>query len=95
MATHDEKPKGKEVLSSNSFPNHLYRRKKYELIKFLLETQDKLYKRTATCHQIEKDLENCKDHVSYRNFFSSEMQNRFFDLLDQNVMLKETLEKVK
>ena len=61
MATHDETSKGKEVLSSNSFPNHLFRLDKHELVKMFLEAQDKLDKRTATCLIIEKDLKTCND----------------------------------
>ena len=44
MASHDnkyEKSKGKEVMSSNSFPNHLFNLDKYKLIELLMETQDK------------------------------------------------------
>ena len=39
MATHDEKSKGKEVLSSNSFPNHLFKWDKYKLIELVMETR--------------------------------------------------------
>ena len=45
--------------------------------------------------QIEKDLKISKDHVSYLNSFRSDVQNRFFNLLDQNITLKEILERVK
>ena len=89
MATHNETSKWKEVLTSNSFPNHLFRLDKHELIKMILETQNNLEKRTATRLQIEKDLKASNDVVSYLNSFRSDVQTRFFDLLDQNVMLKE------
>ena len=45
MASHDNKTaksKGKEVMSSSSFPNHLFSLNKYKLIELLMETQEKL-----------------------------------------------------
>ena len=42
-----------------------------------------------------KDLNISKDHGSYLNTFRSDVQNRFFNLLDQIIILKETLERVK
>ena len=45
MASHNSKnenSKGKEVMSSNSFPNHLFSLDKYKLIELLMETQEKL-----------------------------------------------------
>ena len=45
MASHDsknEKSKGKEVMCSNSFPNHLFNLDKCKLIELLMETQEKL-----------------------------------------------------
>ena len=57
--------------------------------------QNKLEKKNAECLQIEKDLNSCKNHVSYLNSFRNDVQSKFFDLLDQNILLKETLEKVK
>ena len=47
------------------------------------------------CHQIEKDLKISKDHVSYLNSFRSNVQNKFLDLLDQNITLQKTLEMEK
>ena len=55
-----------------------------------METQNKLKESNDKCLQLEKDLKISKDHVSYIN-----VQNRFFNLLDQNVILKETMERVK
>ena len=60
-----------------------------------MQTQDILNEKTATCLQIEKDLKTSKDHVSYLNSVRSDVQDSFFILLDDNVMLKEALEKVK
>ena len=60
-----------------------------------METQNKLEKRNIECLQIEEDLNSCKDHVSYLNSFRYDVQSRFFDLLDQNIMLKEILKKIK
>ena len=82
-------------MSSNLFPNHLFSLEKYKLIEFLMETQDKLEENSVKCLQIEKDLKISKDHVSYLNYFRSDIQNKFFNLLDQNITLKETLERVK
>ena len=98
MASHHskaEKSKEKEVMSSNSFPNHLFKFDKYKLFKLLMETQEKLDENAVKCLQIEKDLKTSKDHVFYLNSFRSDVQNKFFDLLDQNIILKETLERVK
>ena len=44
-----EKSKEKEVMSSNSFPNHLFKFDKYKLIKLLMETQEKLDKKGDKC----------------------------------------------
>ena len=52
-------------------------------------------KKGVKCLQIEKDLKTNKDHVFYLNSFRSDVQNRFFDLLDQNIIWKETFERVK
>ena len=98
MASHHSKVKNskeKEVMSSNSFPNHLFKFDKYNLIKLLMETQEKLDEKGVKCLQIEKDLKTSKDHVFYLNSFRSDVQNTFFDLLDQNIILKEKFERVK
>ena len=60
-----------------------------------METQEKLDEQGVKCLQIEKDLKTSKDHVFYLNSFRSDVQNRLFDPLDQNIILKETLEKRK
>ena len=47
MASHHSKveaSKEKEVMSSSSFPKHLFKFNKYKLIKLLFETQEKLEK---------------------------------------------------
>ena len=93
MASHhskDEHSKEEEVMSSSSFPKHLFKFNKDKLNKFLLETQEKLDEQNAKCLQIEKDLDTSKDHVSYLNSFRFDVQSRFFDLLEQNIILKET-----
>ena len=98
MASHEsknEKSKGKEVKSSNSFPNHLFKLNRYKLIEFLMEAQAKLKESNDKCLQLEKDLKISKDHVSYLNTFRSDVENIFFNLLDQNIILKETMERVK
>ena len=95
MASHDKFEKGKEVKSSTSFSNYLFIMDKNKLIEVLMETQDKLDKCNVKRLQIEKDLKISKDHVSYLNTFRSHVQNRFFNFLDQNIVLKETLERVK
>ena len=98
MASHErknEKSKGKGVNSSNSFPNHLFKLNRYKLIKLLMETRDKLKESNDKCFQLEEDLKISKDHVSYINTFRSDIQNRFFNLLDENIILKETMEIVK
>ena len=98
MASHhskDEESKKKEVMSSNSFPKHLFKFSKNKLIKLLLETQEKLDEQNTKNLRIKKDLNSSKDHVSYLNSFRIDVQSRFFNLLDQNIMLRETLEKIK
>ena len=82
-------------MSSSSFPNHLFSLVKYKLIELLMETQEKLEENNVKYLQIEKDLKISKDHVPYLNSFRSNVQNRFFNLLDQNISLKKTLEMVK
>ena len=95
MASHEDnakKSKGKEVMSSNCFPNQLFKLNRYKLIELLMETQGKIKESNDKCLQLEKDLKTSKDHVSYINTFRTDVQNRFFNLLDQNVILKETME---
>ena len=53
-----------------------------------MEAQAKLKESNDKCLQLEKDLKISKDHVSYTNAFRSDVQNKFFNLLDQNVILK-------
>ena len=60
-----------------------------------METRDKLKESNDKCFQLEEDLKISKDHVSYINTFRSDIQNRFFNLLDENIILKETMEIVK
>ena len=88
MASHEES-KEKEVMSSGPSPKHLSNISKNKLIKLLLETQEKLDEKTAKCLQIEKDLNLSEDHISYLNSFRIDVQSRFFDLLDKNIILKE------
>ena len=76
MASHDSKTaksKGKEVMSSSSFPNHLLSLDKYKLIELLMDTQDKLEENSVKCFKIEKDLKISKDYVSYLNSFGSDV----------------------
>ena len=98
MASHDsktEKPKGKEVMFSSLFHNHVFSLNKHTLIELLMETQRKLDENSVKCLQTEKDLKISKDHIFYLNSFRFDVQNRFFNLQDQNITLKETLERVK
>ena len=44
---------------------------------------------------MEKELKISKDLISYINTFRSDVQNRFFSLLDQNTILKENMERIK
>ena len=60
-----------------------------------METQVKLKECNDRYLQLGKDLRISKDHVSYINTFRSDVQNRFFNLLDQSIILKETMERVK
>ena len=60
-----------------------------------METQDKLKESNDKCFQLEKDLKISKDHVSYSNTFRSDVQNRFFNFLNQNIILKVTMDRVK
>ena len=68
---------------------------KNKLIELLKETQIKLENGNDKCLQLEKELKVSKDHVSYINTFRSDVQNRFFGLLDQNIILKENMERIK
>ena len=97
MATHESKDetKGKQVDTSNSFSVHPSKLSRNKLIELLVETQVKLEKYNDKCLQLEKDLKISKDHISYINTFRSDVQNRFFILLDQNTILKENMERVK
>ena len=82
-------------MSSNSFPKYLFKFNKNKLIKLLLETQEKLDEQNTKNLQIKEDLNSSKDHVSYLNSFRIDVQIRFFNLLDQNIILKETFESMK
>ena len=98
MASHeskDEKSKGKQVNTSNSFSAHPSKLNKNKLIELLMEIQGKLEKCNDKCLQSERELKISKDHISYINTFRSEVQNRLFSLLDQNTILKENMERIK
>ena len=59
MASHDnnnEKSRGKEVMSSNSFLNHLFSLDKYKLIELLMERQYKLEEITLNVSKLKKTL---------------------------------------
>ena len=52
MVSHDsktEKFKGKEVMSSSSFPYYLFSLDEYKLIELLMETQEKLEENSVKC----------------------------------------------
>ena len=85
----------KQVCSSNSFSVHPSKLSKNKLIELLKETQIKLENCNVKCLQLEKELKVSKDHISYINTFRSDVQNRFFGLLDQNIILKENMERIK
>ena len=98
MATHeskDEKSKGKQVNSFNSFSIHPSKLNRYKLIELLMETQDNLKKCNDKCLKLEKDLKISNEHISYINTFRFDVQNRFFSLLDQNTILKDNMERFK
>ena len=70
MVTHeskDEKSKGNQVNTSNSFSVHPSKLSRNKLIDLLIETQVKLEKCNDKCLKLEKDLKISKDHISYIN----------------------------
>ena len=93
MATH--KGKEKQVNISNSFSDHSFNLSKNELKELLKETQVKFENCNDKCLKLEQELKVSKDHVSYINTFRHDVQNRFFGLLDQNIILKENMERLK
>ena len=63
MASHDSKTaksKGKEVMSSSSFPNHLLSLDKYKLIELLMETQENWKKIMLSVSKLKKTLKLVK-----------------------------------
>ncbi|XP_021774596.1 uncharacterized protein LOC110738494 [Chenopodium quinoa] len=90
MAKHSER--SKEV---NLEPKFLKSLSKDKLISLLIETLDEYKEICLKLGQNEKALEIYKDHMKYLNSSRTDVQGRFFDLLDRNTMLKETLERVK
>ena len=82
-------------MSSNSFPKYLFKCSKNKLIKLLLEIQEKLDVQNTKNLQIKEDLNSSKDHVSYLNSFRIDVRRRIFNLIDQNTMLRETLDNMK
>ncbi|XP_021723961.1 uncharacterized protein LOC110691350 [Chenopodium quinoa] len=71
------------------------KKSKDKLISLLIETLDEYKEICLKLGQNEKALEIYKDHMKYLNSSRTDVQGRFFDLLDRNTMLKETLERVK
>lgn len=87
MAKHDD-----EVVIQ---PSYLKSLSKDKLISLLLETLDEYKELCAKLRQAEKATGICRDHVKYLNSLRNDVQGRFFELLDKNIMLKESLERVK
>ncbi|XP_057543344.1 uncharacterized protein LOC130821570 [Amaranthus tricolor] len=66
MASHEsknEKSKGKEVKSSNLFPNHLFKLNRYKLIELLMEAHDKLKESNDKCLQLLDSGSDTRDTV--------------------------------
>ncbi|XP_021756126.1 coiled-coil domain-containing protein 186-like [Chenopodium quinoa] len=93
MAKHSESAKKSEEV--NLEPKFLKSLSKDKLISLLIETLDEYKEICLKLGQNEKALEIYKDHMKYLNSSRTDVQGRFFDLLDRNTMLKETLERVK
>ncbi|XP_021768489.1 coiled-coil domain-containing protein 186-like [Chenopodium quinoa] len=93
MAKHSESAKKSEEV--NLEPKFLKSLSKDKLISLLIETLDEYKEICLKLGQNEKALEIYKDHMKYLNSSRTDVQGRFFDLLDRNSMLKETLERVK
>ncbi|XP_021759476.1 uncharacterized protein LOC110724344 [Chenopodium quinoa] len=68
---------------------------KEKLIELLLETLDDFKKLSIVKEQSDRALKISKDHITYLNSTRSDVQSRFFDLLDQNTVLKESLKRTK
>ena len=85
MVSHDSKTmksKEKEVMSSSSYPKYLKSINKNQLIKLLVEIQEKLEENNTMYLQIEKDLKISKDHFFFVNSFRFDVQNKLFNFLD-------------
>ncbi|XP_021753763.1 coiled-coil domain-containing protein 186-like [Chenopodium quinoa] len=93
MAKQSESAKKSEEV--NLEPKFLKSLSKDKLISLLIETLDEYKEICLKLGQNEKALEIYKDHMKYLNSSRTDVQGRFFDLLDRNSMLKETLERVK
>ncbi|XP_021727221.1 uncharacterized protein LOC110694357 [Chenopodium quinoa] len=76
-------------------PSYLKSLSKEKLISLFLETLDEYKELCEKLRQAEKATGICRDHVKYLNNSRNDVQGRFFELLDKNIMLKESLERVK
>ncbi|XP_021731313.1 coiled-coil domain-containing protein 186-like [Chenopodium quinoa] len=93
MAKHSESAKKSDEV--NLKPKFLKSLSKDKLISLLIETLDEYKEMCLKLGQNEKALEIYKDHMKYLNSSRTDVQGRFFDLLDKNTMLKDSLERVK
>ena len=82
-ATNEVSSKTLRVLSKN------------KLIDLLLETLDEFKELSISKEQCDKALTIYKDHISYLNNIRSEVQEKFFELLDRNIMLTNSFERAK
>ena len=68
---------------------------KSKLIELLLETLDDYKKLSILKAQSDRALELSKDHINYLNNIRSDVQGRFFELLDRNTSINESFEKIR
>ena len=92
MAKSDD---GADVPSPKVCSKTLQLLSKDKLIELLLETLEDYKNLSISKEMSDKALKFSKDHINYLNNTRSDVQERFFELLDTNAKLKDSFEKVK
>ena len=92
MAKNDDETQEKEVYPN---PQKLITIPKQDLVDLVMEYDEDWRYVTKSLSQSEKALKAYKDHCFWIENHRTDVQNRFFELFDKNLLLKELVEKLK
>ncbi|XP_021747140.1 uncharacterized protein LOC110712989 [Chenopodium quinoa] len=96
MAKRDEKAYNDELAKEvRADPNHLRTLPKEVLIDYIVEIEDDWIIDIKKLNECEKAVKVYKEHNAWIENQRTDVQGRFFDLFDKNLLLKEMNEKLK